>query len=403
VATVSGERATSGVAIAGIGETPITKVAPESALELAGVACLGALVDAGLDPGAVDGLLRFGAPFETVTHGELSRLLELGELSFFGEIPLGGEAAAGMVSHAMAAILSGQASTVLCYRSIKQSGGNRFGRADQRLGPGGGIDPDGDLVVGGDAAFTWPYWMMAPAHLFALWATRYMAVHKVSFEDLNRSFASLAITQRAYAASNPRALLRDRPLDEEAFAAGRMISWPLSLFTLCLENDGACAVVVTSQERAADLRQPPVQVLAASQSLAPRREPMSVYADNLIEIFPPEGARRLWARAGVGPRDVDVAELYDATSLMTILSLELYGFVPVGEGWRYVLEKGTGPASPLPVNTHGGHLSEGYVHGMTGLLEAVRQVRGHAVNQVQDVEVAFFGCPSGSAVVLGRS
>lgn len=390
-------------AVAGIGDTPITKAAPESALELAGTACLAALADAGLEAGDVDGLLRFGAPFETVSHGELSRLLELGELSFFGEIPLGGEAAAGMVAHAVAAVVSGQASTVLCYRSIKQSGGNRFGRADQALGPGGKAEAEADLPVGGDAAFTWPYLMMAPAHLFALWASRYMAVHDVPFDDLNRAFAALAVTQRAYAATNPRALLKDRPLDEAAFAAGRMIAWPLSLFTLCLENDGACAVVVTSAERAADLRRPPARILAATQSLAPRREPMSIYADDLIEIFPPAGARRLWDRAGVGPGDVDVAELYDATSLMTILSLELYGFAPAGQGWHHVIDPGTGPASPMPVNTHGGHLSEGYVHGMTGLLEAVRQVRGEAANQVAGVDVALFGAPSGSAVVLGRS
>lgn len=399
----AGFPAHQGAAIVGIGDTPITKAAPESALELAGTACLAALADAGLEPEDVDGLLRFGAPFETVSHGELSRLLELGELSFFGEIPLGGEAAAGMVAHAVAAVVSGQASTVLCYRSLKQSGGNRFGRADQALGPGGRADPEADLAVGGDAAFTWPYSMMAPAHLFALWASRYMAVNKVAFEDLNRAFAALAVTQRAYASTNPRALLKDRPLDEAGFAAGRMISWPLSLFTLCLENDGACAVVVTSAERAADLRQPPARVLAATQSLAPRREPMSVYGDDLIEVFPPAGARRLWARAGVAPADVDVAELYDASSLMTILSLELFGFVPTGEGWRHVLDPGTGPGSPMPVNTHGGHLSEGYVHGMTGLLEAVRQLRGEAANQVEGVEVAFFGCVSGSAVVLGRS
>jgi len=127
-----------------------------------------------------------------------------------------------------------------------------------------------------------------------------------------------------------------------------------------------------------------------------------VYADDLIEIFPPAGAERLWRAAGCRPADVSVAELYDATSLMTILSLELYGFVERGQGWRYVIENGISLESPLPVNTHGGHLSDGYVHGMTGIVEAVRQLRGTSPNQVRDVDVAFFGAPSGSAVVLGR-
>ncbi|MBO0687480.1 MAG: hypothetical protein J2P45_30380, partial [Candidatus Dormibacteraeota bacterium] len=96
------------------------------------------------------------------------------------------------------------------------------------------------------------------------------------------------------------------------------------------------------------------------------------------------------------------AELYDATSFMTLRSLESYGFVPEGQGWRHLVEQGIGLGSPLPVNTHGGHLSEGYLHGMNGVLEAVRQLRGTACNQVPGAEVALVGAPAGSAVILGR-
>ena len=387
-------------AIAGIGQTELAKASPHSALELAVQASLAALDDAGIEPGEVDGMLRFGAPFETVCHAALTRSLGLGELGYFAEIPLGGEASAGMVGQAAAAVASGQASVVLAFRSIKQSGGNRFGRADQRLH--GGPPEDADVVMHDDFAFTWPYWMMAPAHLFALWATRYMHVNGLSYEELQRALGTIALAQREYANANPGALMRDRLLDWEGFLAGRMISWPLSLFTICLENDGAAAVVVTGAERARSLRQPPAEILAATQSLAPRREPMSVYADDLIEIFPPRTAERLWRAAGCGPADVAVAELYDATSLMTLLSLELYGFVERGQAWRHVIDHGIALDSPLPVNTHGGHLSDGYVHGMTGVVEAVRQLRGTSPNQAHDVDIAFFGAPSGSAVVLGR-
>ena len=100
--------------------------------------------------------------------------------------------------------------------------------------------------------------------------------------------------------------------------------------------------------------------------------------------------------------DIDVAEFYDATSYMPLRSLESYGFVPDGQAWRYVIEQGTGPDSPLPVNTHGGHLSEAYLHGMNGILEAVRQLRGTAVNQVPDADVALVGAPAGSAAILAR-
>lgn len=385
-------------AVVGVGQTALSKAAEESVLELALQACLEALDDAGVAPGEVDGLLRFGAPFETVSHAELVRNLGIRELGYFGEIPLGGEASAGMLHHAVGALVSGRASVVLAYRAIKQSAGNRFGRADQALH--GGPPVDQDVHVGGDAAFTWPYWMMAPAHLFGLWASRYLEEAGIGEADLRSALGRVAMDQRVYANNRPGSLLYHRTLDAEQFEAARMISWPLTLFMLCLENDGACAVVVTTAERARALHSAAVPILATSQSLAPRREPMSMYGDDLLEIFPPARAERLWAEAGVTPGEVSVAELYDATSLMTLLSLEQYGFVPHRTAWKHVADHGIALDSPLPVNTHGGHLADGYVHGMTGVVEAVRQVRGTAVNQVPGAELSFFGGPSGSAAVL---
>ncbi len=385
-------------AVVGVGQTPLSKAADQSVLELALEACLEALADAGTAPSEVDGLLRFAAPFETVSHAELVRNLGIRDLGFFGEIPLGGEASAGMLHHAVGALVSGRASVVLCYRAIKQSGGNRFGRADQALH--GGPPSDEDVRVGGDAAFTWPYWMMAPAHLFALWASRYLHEAGISEAQLRQALGRVAIDQRAYANNRPGALLHHRPLDPEAFEAARMISWPLNLFMLCLENDGACAAVLTTSERAASLGRDPVPILATCQSMAPRREPGSMYGDDLLEIVPPSRVARLWAEAGICPNDISVAELYDATSLMTLLSLEQYGFTAHRDAWRHVMEHGIGLDSPLPVNTHGGHLADGYVHGMTGVVEAVRQVRGTATNQVPGVSSAFFGGVSGSAVVF---
>jgi acetyl-CoA acetyltransferase len=385
--------------IAGVGQTPLSRSAEGSVLELAVEASLEALADAGLQPSDVDGLLRFGGPFETVSHAALVRNLGIRELGYLGEIPLGGEASGGMVHHAVAAVLSGRASVVLAYRAIKQSGGNRFGRADQALH--GGPPPQEDIVMGGDFAFTWPYWMMAPAHLFALWGSRYMAENGLAEADFRDALGRIAIDQRRYAGARPSALLHDRPLDRAQFEAARLISWPLTVFMICLENDGACAVIVTTEEKAAELDCVPAPILATCQSLSPDHEPMSMYGEDLLQIFPAERARRLWADAGIGPADVSVAQLYDATSLMTLLSLELYGFVSRGQAWRHVTEHGIGIDSPLPINTHGGHLADGYVQGMTGVVEAVRQVRGTAVNQIPAVSASFYGGPSGSGLVLG--
>jgi acetyl-CoA acetyltransferase len=395
------------VAIVGIGQTAYAKALPSTAWELALEAILAALADAGLEPADVDGICRFAPPFEQVSEPQLVRALGIPELRFFAESPLGGEALGAVLAHAAAAVTAGLASTVVVYRALSQSRGGRFGRADGRGpgGAGGARDPDADVVVPEEdnRSFAWPYGLMSPGQLFALWARRYAIVHGLTDEDLTRALGSIAITQRAYARGNPNAMMRDRNMDWDDYRGARMISEPLRLFDLCLENDGACAYVVTSADRARRLRDDPVYVLSATQTLSPYREPMGIYVTGeLLELFPPATAMRLFAEAGVSRADIDVAEFYDATSYMPLRSLESYGFVPDGQAWRYVTETGTGPGSPLPVNTHGGHLSEAYLHGMNGVLEAVRQLRGTASNQVPGAEVALVGAPAGSAMILAR-
>ncbi|HEX4289149.1 MAG TPA: lipid-transfer protein [Trebonia sp.] len=387
-------------AIAGIGQTAYAKALPPAAWELAVEAVLAACADAGVDVADVDGMCRFTAPFETVSEAMLVRALGIRELSFFAQAPHGGEALGAVVAHAAAAVSAGLANVVVVYRALSQSRGGRFGRADRGAG-----ESAADIVVPeqDNLSFAWPYGLMSPGQLFALWARRYATVHGLTDEDLTRTLGTIAITQRQYANSNPAAMMRDRKLDWETYQNARMISEPLRLFDLCLENDGACAFVVTSAERARALRDDPVYVLSATQTLSPYREPMGIYTGGeMLELFPPAAADRLFGQAGVSRKDIDVAELYDATSYMTLRSLESYGFAADGAGWRYVLDHGTGPDSLLPVNTHGGHLSEAYLHGMNGILEAVRQLRGTACNQVAGAEVALVGAPAGSATILAR-
>ena len=386
------------VAIVGIGQTAYGKALPGTAWDLAVEAVSRALADAGIDPADVDGMCRFAPPFEPVSEAMLVRALGIRELTFFAESPLGGEALGAVVAHGAAAIMAGLARVVVVYRALSQSKGGRFGRADRDGQPGG------DIVVPEEEnrSFAWPYGLMSPGQLFALWARRYASVYGLSDEDLTRALGSIAITQREYARGNPAAMMRDRKLDWDTYRAARMISEPLRLFDLCLENDGACGYVLTSADAARAIRDDPVYVLSATQTLSPYREPMGIYTDDLIELFPPQVAERLFGQAGVTRDDIDVAELYDATSFMTLRSLESYGFAPEGQAWRYVADAGTGPDSPLPVNTHGGHLSEAYLHGMNGVLEAVRQLRGTASSQVAGAEVALVGAPAGSAMILAR-
>jgi acetyl-CoA acetyltransferase len=392
-------------AIVGIGQTPYAKALPASAWELAVDAVLAACADAGVDVADVDGMCRFTAPFETVSEAMLVRSLGIGELTFFAQAPHGGEALGAVVAHAAAAVSAGLANVVVVYRALSQSTGGRFGRADRGADRdiGGGAAADIVVPEQDNLSFAWPYGLMSPGQLFALWARRYAAANQLTDEDLTRTLGAIAITQRQYANNNPAAMMRDRKLDWETYRGARMISQPLRLFDLCLENDGACAFVVTSAEVARTLRADPVYVLSATQTLTPYREPMGIYTGGeMLELFPPAVAGRLFEHAGVTRGDIDVAEFYDATSYMPLRSLESYGFAPDGHGWRYVLDVGTGPDSPLPVNTHGGHLSEAYLHGMNGILEAVRQLRGTASNQVAAAEVALVGAPAGSATILAR-
>jgi 17-hydroxy-3-oxo-4-pregnene-20-carboxyl-CoA lyase len=397
------------VAIVGIGQTAYAKALPGTAWELAIEAILAALADAGIDPREVDGLCRFAPPFEPVSEAHIVRALGLRELTFFAQSPLGGEALGAVIAHAAAAITAGLARTVVVYRALSQSTGGRFGRADGR-GPGApagqaGQDKDAPVVVAEEdnRSFAWPYGLVSPGQLFALWARRYAVVHRLTDDDLTAALGAIAITQRRYANNNPSAIMQGRTMDAGDYRSARMISEPLRLFDLCLENDGACAYVVTAAKRARTLRGDPVYLLSATQTLTPYREPIGIYvAGELLELFPPATARRLFDQAGLTPGDIDVAEFYDATSYMPLRSLESYGFVPDGQAWRYVTETGTGPDSPLPVNTHGGHLSEAYLHGMNGVLEAVRQLRGTAVNQVAGAEIALVGAPAGSAMILAR-
>jgi len=387
-------------AIVGLGQSEFSRKSPFSAWDLALQAVVMALQDADIEAADIDGLIRYDAPNELVPQGLLVRALGIRELRWVSNAPYGGEATGAVISHAAAAIAAGQANVVVAYRSLSQSTSGRMGRADDRYGAQDEVFASGDRTPGGE--FSAPYGLLSPGQVFALWASRYKYENSISDADFATALGTLAIQQRQYAHNNPAAIMRDRPLTWDDYNQARIINWPLRLFDLCIENDGACAIVVVSADRARSLRDDPIYVLSATQSLSPMSEPIATYKRDLTEFVVPAACERLYADAHITPADVDVAELYDATSFMALKSIETWGFAERGHAWRHLIEHGTGPNSPLPVNTHGGHLSEAYIHGMNGITEAVRQLRGTAANQVKDAEIAVVAAPFGSAVILGR-
>jgi acetyl-CoA acetyltransferase len=234
-----------------------------------------------------------------------------------------------------------------------------------------------------------PFGLVSPVQFLAMLFRRHMACYGTTALDL----AEVAVTTRFHATHNPRALMRT-PLTVAQHQAARMIADPFRLYDCCMENDGGGVILVTSAERARDLRQRPVYIMAAAQGgdslwgqgLTSQNAPDEIYAT----AGHAQLARRLWTMAGVGPGDVDVALLYDHFSGLVLLQLEDYGFCPRGESGRFVADGGIRwPDGRLPVNTHGGNLSEVYLLGITHVVEAVRQLRGTAVCQVPDAEIAL--------------
>jgi acetyl-CoA acetyltransferase len=382
-------------AIAGIGSTEFSRDSGRSVLTLAIEASLAAIADAGLRPIDIDGIIR--CDMDDVRTSDLIHSLGLDEIAYIGENGPGGVAPSAMVGQAVGAILSGQASAVLVYRSLNGRSGRRYGASNRSAD---------NLRVGGNSSYDeyWlPYGLLTPGQVFALMARR----HMIEFGTTHEQLSHIPVACRERAQANPAAQMHGRPLTLEEAVDARMISDPLRLNDFCLETDGACALVVTTTERARHLPQPPALIRALAQGTLPDVQPGNWFSvlmrESLTTLPAAPTARRLFERAGMGPADIDVAQFYDCFSITVLLQLEDYGFCAKGEGGPFVAEGNVDIKGTIPINTAGGHLSEGYIHGMNHIVEGVRQVRGTSSNQVPEAEtclVTSTALPPGSALIL---
>jgi acetyl-CoA acetyltransferase len=360
-------------AIAGIGATEFSKESGRSELQLSCEAVLDALADAGLTTADVDGLVTF--TMDNSAEIAVARELGLGDLRFFSRINYGGGAACGTVQQAALAVAAGVADVVVCYRGFNERSGQRFGQVSQWAATQVNTN-------GLDNAFTYPYGLSTPAATVAMQARRYLHEYGATSAD----FGVVAVADRRHAATNPKAFFHGKPITLEDHQASRMIADPLHLLDCCQESDGAVAIVVTTPERAADLRQAPALISAAAQGSAPDQFVMTSYYREDIGI-PEMGVvgRELWRQSGLGPDDIQTAVLYDHFTPYVLMQLEELGFCKPGEAKDFIADGAIEVGGRLPLNTHGGQLGEAYIHGMNGIAEAVRQVRGTSVNQVDDV------------------
>jgi acetyl-CoA acetyltransferase len=385
----------SPAAVVGIGQTEYSRGSGRDEWSLAVEAVTAALADCGLDPGDVDGLAHF--TYDAVDEAMLVRSFGW-RLRWYSQTAYGGLGAPALLAHAAAAVASGAARVVVCYRSLNGYSGTRYGRAERSIaGAGTDAEARGDRAPSG--AFTGPYGLVSPGQVMALWARRYQWDAGITEDQLTTALGRVAVDQRAYAHRNPRAVLHDRPLDEAGYRAGRMISEPLRLYDLALETDGAAAVVVAAPDVARAGRQRPAWVRASTVSLFPYAESISVYGELRNGPAYRAVADRLYADAGIRPDDLAAAMIYDATSISVLLGMEGYGLTPVREAWQFVSEHGIGPDAPVPVNTSGGHLSEAYVHGLNLVIEAVRQCRGTSTAQVREPGPVLISSGPSAAVV----
>jgi acetyl-CoA acetyltransferase len=377
--------------VVGVGESAYFERgrATETEFQLCCTAIRNAVADAGLNITDVDGLASYMDRNEPV---RLSAALGIGDLHFSAQtFGGGGNGAGAAVTLADMAVSAGYAEVVVVYRALAQGQFHRYGQAAR------------PRRASGPAAFTAPYGMLSPAQITAMQTARFMHDHGVSQEAL----AEVALACYAHAQRNPRAIRYGQPLTREAYHASRWIAEPFHLYDCCPENDGAAAIVVTTPERARDLAKPPVAIVAGSHGLGAGDGAPAFTDRNFPTAFYREVGEQLWARAGCGPADVQVAQFYENFTGPVLMAIAEMGFCAPEELDAFV---GDGniqwPDGPLPINTAGGNLGEAYIHGFGNVVEAVRQVRGESTAQVAEVELSLSvsgpGFAPGSAVLFGK-
>ncbi|MFL6105648.1 MAG: lipid-transfer protein [Marmoricola sp.] len=361
-------------AVVGIGATEFSKESGRSELQLSVEAVRAALADAGLEATDVDGLTTF--TMDTSSEIALARELGVPSLRFFSRINYGGGAACGTVQQAAMAVATGVADVVVCYRGFNERSESRFGQFS--LSAATQVNTNGL-----DNAWSYPMGLGTPAATVAMQARRYMHEYGATSED----FGAVAVADRRHAATNPNAFFYGKPITLEDHQASRMIVDPLHLLDCCQESDGAVAIVVVSAERARDLPQKPALITAAAQGSGRDQFVMTSYYRDDIGI-PEMGVvgTELWRQSGLGPDDVQMGILYDHFTPYVLMQLEELGFCKPGEAKDFVKDGAIEIGGRLPLNTHGGQLGEAYIHGMNGIAEGVRQIRGTSVNPVSDVE-----------------
>jgi acetyl-CoA acetyltransferase len=356
-------------AITGVGETKYLRGTDRTSLSFQLEASLSAIRDAGLKPSDIDGLIPYG-------HGAVAEdfITNFGikDLRFSATTPMGGASAVASIQCALAVIQAGICKHVLLSLGRTGYSGGRIGTRVQQM-------PQFKII----GEFEMPSGAIAPAQLYAPMARRHMELYGTT----SRQLAEIAVTTRYHASLQTNATMKN-PITIEDHQSSRMISDPLRLLDCSLESDGGAAVVISAPDRARDLAKRPILVMGVAEG-HPDSPSAITQRPDLTTLGLAKAAPKAFAMAGVSQNDIDVAEVYDCFTYIVMCQLEDLGFCKKGEGGGFVENGALGLNGRLPVNTHGGLLSQAHMAGMNHIVELARQLRGEACAQVPDAEIGL--------------
>ena len=381
-------------AIAGIGATDFSKNSGRSTLRLAVEACELAMKDAGVTPDMIDGMVTYA--HDNNNEIDVCRSLGVDKLTHFSLVHHSGGAACGVVHQAAMAVASGACNYCLVWRAFNERSEERFGADVQERAPA-------PTPMEVDFGWSSPFGLLTPASWVAMFAQRYMHEYGATSEDFGR----VAVACRKHAANNPAAFFYGKPITLEEHQASRWIVKPLRLLDCCQESDGGQALLITTLDRARHLKSVPAVIASAVQGSCDDQQMMKSYYRKSISGIPEMKlcADQLYADTGLSAADIQAAVLYDHFTPLVLPQLEEFGFCKRGEARDFIKDGNIELGGRLPVNTHGGQIGEAYIHGLNGVAEGVRLVRGTSTNQPANVDnvlvTAATAVPT-SAAILSR-
>ena len=381
-------------AIAGIGATDFSKCSGRSTLRLAVEACDLAMKDAGVTPDMIDGMVTYA--HDNNNEIDVCRSLGVDKLTHFSLVHHSGGAACGVVHQAAMAVASGACNYCLVWRAFNE-------RSEERFGAGVQERPPAPTPMEVDFGWSSPFGLLTPASWVAMFAQRYMHEYGATSADFGR----VAVACRKHAANNPAAFFYGKPITLEEHQASRWIVKPLRLLDCCQESDGGQALLITTLDRARHLKSVPAVISSAVQGSCDDQQMMKSYYRQSITGIPEMKlcADQLYADTGLSAADIQAAVLYDHFTPLVLPQLEEFGFCKRGEARDFIKDGNIELGGRLPVNTHGGQIGEAYIHGLNGVAEGVRLVRGTSTNQPANVDnvlvTAATAVPT-SAAILSR-